>query len=439
MIPPSLENMFLSVCHDWFESNGGFDVRGELGVFSSAAVVWLGISQRISGGTLQAGVSELIARLEEGTIASLVSRQSKKLREGNVSLNTGGLSRAQERLSLESVTELFSAATTRIFKDLTLTPKTSAVYVMDGQTITVARTKANLNNFGKTQNGEGELHFPRIRAVSIHELRSGIAKQVAIGTFRDHEITLAREVITSLPKGAIVIMDRGFAKPSFLKFAQDQGIKVIVRLKDSVGIKLLGKPDLPQVEQQVKWNAATVAGQVELDGRVIKLTSEAKGFRSSEFYFLTTADELSLEDVAEYYRKRVRVETFIRELKQTLKLFFVRAKKPENIKKEITIAYLTFNLIRATMHGTAQALSIEPERISFTATVRLLSAYAHKFAAANNKTELDSLTLKFRTNLSQALIPKRKGDRSYPREVKYPRSKYDSKAVVRLTVEKEGK
>ena len=41
MIPPSLESMFLSVCHDWFESIGGFDVRGELGVFSSAAVVWL--------------------------------------------------------------------------------------------------------------------------------------------------------------------------------------------------------------------------------------------------------------------------------------------------------------------------------------------------------------------------------------------------------------
>lgn len=176
MTPSSLENMFLSVCRDWFESNGGFDVRGELGVFSSATVVWLGISQRISGGTLQAGVSELIARLEEGTVASLVSRPSKKLREGKVSLNTGGLSRAQERLSLESVAELFSAATTRIFKDLTLTPKTSAVYVMDGQTITVARTKANLNDFGKTQNGEGELHFPRIRAVSVHELRSGIAK-----------------------------------------------------------------------------------------------------------------------------------------------------------------------------------------------------------------------------------------------------------------------
>jgi hypothetical protein len=430
----ALEEMFLSVCGDWFDSHRGFEVRGELGVFSNAAVVWLGVSQRYSGGSLQSGVSELVSRVEEGTIESLVSRLGSKLREGNVSLNTGGLSRAKDRMPLESVSELFECATKKMFKSLGLTPSTRPVYVIDGQVVAIARTKKNLEHFGKTGNGEGELHFPRIRAVSVHELRSGIARQVAIGTWRDHEVTLAREVFAALPKGSIVIMDRGFDKPSFIRFARENEIKVIARLKNAFGAKLFANDKLAEGETAVEWNAKIKEGRIIERGRVVKYTSSVKGYRSSEFYFFTTADELSVQEVADYYRQRVRVETFIRDIKQTLKMSFVRSKKPENIQKEILIAYLTFNLIRAVMEDSAQKLDIAPERLSFTATIRLLQVYAKSIASAKNSKEREEVADRFRTKLYQAKLPNRSKDRNYPRCIKYPKDRYKTAGVVRKSL-----
>ena len=424
----ALEEMFLSVCSDWFSRNNGFKVRGELGVFSSAAVVWLGIAQRFSGGSLQTGVSELVSRAESGALDSLVKRPGQKLRAGAVSFNTGGLSRARERLQIESVIELFSAATEKIFKTLKLFSRT--VYVMDGQILAIARTKANLDKLGKTGNGEGELHFPRIRVVSAHELGSGIARHLSIGTWHDHEVTLGREVLSALPSGSLVIMDRGFDKPAFVQFATKNGLKVIVRLKNSLGIKLIGDEEQHNVEKQIRWDGSSKEGRIVQSGRVIKYTSNVKGFRSSEFYFFTTADELSLEEVADFYRQRVRVETFIRDIKQTLKMFFVSSKKPENIKKEIFIAYLTFNLIRAIMESSAQALEIETERISFTATIRLIKVYANSFAYAKNQQDRNSISSRFITHLYQAKLPLRKNQRNYPRVIKYPRDRYPRAGVV---------
>ncbi len=93
-------------------------------------------------------------------------------------------------------------------------PKKRKVYVLDGQVVAIARSDSNLAHFCPTGNGEGELHFPRVRAISAHEVGSGIAGEVAIGSWKQSEVALSREVAKRLPNGSLLIMDRGFAKPS---------------------------------------------------------------------------------------------------------------------------------------------------------------------------------------------------------------------------------
>ena len=48
----TIEKLFLSVCGETLRSTNGFKVRGELGTYSHALVVWLGITKRLNGGSL---------------------------------------------------------------------------------------------------------------------------------------------------------------------------------------------------------------------------------------------------------------------------------------------------------------------------------------------------------------------------------------------------
>ena len=434
-----LEGLFCEVAEEYLSANDCFRTRGELGVYSQAAVVWLGIQQRLTNNTLQTSLGALIERIREDTSPlNLIMRPGKKLRDGHVSLNTGGASRARCRLPEGIVSELFEAVTVNINEKLKCADN---IYLMDGQVLTIARTESNLKEFGKTGNGEGELHFPRMRVVSAHSLSSGVAKKVAIGTWHDSEVKLGAEVLTGLPKGAVVVMDRFFDKPSFLAKAQELNISVVVRVRDVVAKRLFGNlPKEEAAEKEVLWIPADKKlRDIKLKGRIMKFTAQQNGFRTSEFYFFTTAHTLSLKQVADYYRQRVQVESFIRQLKQTLKLFFVRAKKADNIRKEIYIAYLTFNLLRAIMQLAAQQGGVDPQRMSFTATVTLCKSYALSFLRASSKSKQQKLWEQFVEHMNQAKIPKRNKDRSYPRVVKFPRDKYPKRGIVKAYSEDKGK
>ena len=426
-----LERLFFEVSEDFLREHQCFSTRGELGVYSNAAVVWLGIQQRLHGNSLASSMSALVKRIkEESSAISLALRPGKKIRAGEISINTGGISRARQRLPESLVSSLFEAATDNIEKQL---GEAGNVYVLDGQVITLSRSDSTLAEFGHIHNGEGEFHFPKIRVVSVHHMKTGIAKGLTIGTYFDSECTLATSLISRLPEGSIVVMDRFYDKPTFIDVVTKKKIKVVVRLSEKTAKKLFEKlPKTPTAEKQVNWIPTTKSlKHISIPGRVFKHTAQQSGFRSSHFFFFSTAEEFSLAQVADLYRQRVRVEIFIRQLKQTLKMFFVRAKKAHNIKKEIYIAYLTFNLLRAVMHKVAIEGNLEPERMSFTAAINLTKAYAGAFLRAKTSAQTKQLIKEFCANMKQAQLPKRKKDRSYPRVIKYPRDKYPKRGIVK--------
>lgn len=418
---------FLSVCGDWLEEHSWFDVRGKLGVFSSATVVWLSIQQRLTGNSLQSALSELVNEIKLKKSYVFVNQESKKIKSGKVSFNTGGLSRARKRLSVSDVEELCNAAS-----DQMITPTKRKIFVLDGLVLTIARTKDNLLGFCSTGNGEGELHFPKIKVLGIHDLESGIAKRVTIGDWKTSEVALAKQASDSIPKGSLILGDRGFARPVFLDHLQSAGIDYLVRINDSYGKKLLGNSNQMNDEKTVVWNTKIVKGSsVSISGKIIKFTSSVSGYRSSEFYFFTSDTSLSIKQVADLYLQRVKVEVFIRDIKQTLKMFFVKAKTADNIKKEIYLAYLTFNLIRAIMKDVAIKTKVELGRISFTSTIRLCQSYASLLVNTKTDKELKSLLKQFRENLLQAKLPNRKNkNRSYPRVIKNGKDRYEKAAVL---------
>jgi hypothetical protein len=162
-----IEQLFFEVSDGYFKEQAGYRCRSEHGIFSFAAVVWLGILQRLSGNSLQKAIVALVEQVKAGELLIVLKQQvTKKVREGELSLNTGGISRARERLKEESVFELFEVSTSNMRARFQTGKNERRVYVMDGQVVAIARTESNLEGFCPTGNGEGELHFPRIRSLS---------------------------------------------------------------------------------------------------------------------------------------------------------------------------------------------------------------------------------------------------------------------------------
>src|SRR5690606_13271461 len=95
-----LESLFCEVSKDFLKEHKCFSTRGELGVFSEASVIWLGIQQRLTGNSLQSSMCALVERIRQDTSPlNLIIRPGKKIREDAISLNTGGISRARQRVS----------------------------------------------------------------------------------------------------------------------------------------------------------------------------------------------------------------------------------------------------------------------------------------------------------------------------------------------------
>ena len=434
----TMEKLFLSVCSDTLRAHDGFDIRGELGTYSAAMVVWLGITKRLTSTSLSQALAALAQQLEHTDLNAFVDRPSQKLRDRNMSLHTGGLSRAQQRMPEEMLQELFLHSGKEIEAHYQKQQELSVpnVYMLDGMVLTTARTNATMECYGTVKNRKKTLHYPRVRCVAAHRIDTGVCASMTIGAYTDHESVLARQVLEQLPPDSIVVEDRGFSAPGLLAYAQERGIKSIVRLKDTVGKKLL---KLQGQQPSFLWESYSSIDdkEVTIEGRIVHVENNVPGFRTSTLYLFTNSS-LSDEKIAELYRQRVQVETAIRYIKQTLRLAFVTARTPEAIRKEIYTAYLTFNLVRAIMYDIASVGGIAVNRLSFTKTISFIVAYGPVLLSAKTK-DVPAILGRFRKYILQCKNPLRKKPRSYPREVKMPRGKYPLASTVELVNQEKGK
>lgn len=435
----SIDEFFLKMSEKFYGKGGGFHNRSSLGVFSSCAVLWLSIRQRLKDQSLKAALGSAILDAGSNPVFQR-NKRSKKIKAGDISQNTGGFSRARSRMPLEEFEGFASVVTEELLKEVGRSAE--PVFVLDGQVCVTASSPDNVKRYGRHKVDKRHLHYPRVRTVAAHHLYSGLALNPASGSLHDSEVALAtNQILPQLPAGALVIADRLYGTRRFVYEAAKRNIKVLVRLPDKMARAITGGklPNKRQPEVPITWTPSRyelshkTAEPTEspVQGRVVRFVADARGFRSRSFLFFTTSDK-PISEIAALYRQRVQVEVFIRHLKQTLKLFFIRAKKGDNVRKEIVIAYLTYNLLRAIMADAAKKLRIDPSKLSFTATLNLLLVFAPALLAEEDERKAKVLLQRFYKAVSQSKLPTRKKERSYPREIKLTSlAKYPQKPWAR--------
>jgi hypothetical protein len=430
-----LEQLFYEVSREWFTEQGvKYDSDRCTGIYSETLTIWLMMLQRLSGMPLQGAVISSLNDDQGGIFAKLNSR-SLKLKRGDVSVNSGGFSQAKSRIEKEKIVELVQHCEKKLRKKL---KDEQNIYLIDGTCLTTSYTKKNEEKFARHSAGEkGSLHFPRLRLVIAHSLANGTALKPLYGEITQSEQSLTWDYLSMLPDSSTVMGDRNFGVFSVAYRATTLGHNVLFRLNDVVFNRVVGKQSSPDCDIEKTWTPSRydlkttpeIPADSQIAGRFIKITIVKDGFRPESFFFFTTLKSTP-EKIAELYLQRQRVETNISQLKEVLKLEFINAKTPEMIDKEIHIAFLIFNLLTAIMATTAQRLNIPFQRISFTATVRLVIAFGPRMAHARDNAHRLDLLDKFQKAVFQSKIPLRKNFRSFPRVVKRNKSKFPLQAVV---------
>jgi hypothetical protein len=107
---------------------------------------------------------------------------------------------------------------------------------LDGSGLEVADEAVNREAFGSPGTQQGRTGYPQLRFVGLLESGTHVLFGVALGGYKDAEVTLAHEAIRHLKPGMLCLADRGFSGYPLWAAASRTGAQLLWRItKDLAG------------------------------------------------------------------------------------------------------------------------------------------------------------------------------------------------------------
>ena len=396
------------------------------GIYSARVVLWMMINQRLQArGTLASSVEQLV----QGRFDALLSR-CKRVEESKIALSTGGYCQARQRLPKLLVSRSMDELIKRLRKRLLESAPVLAqrVYLLDGSSLQLEHEPELLQAFPLASNPRHKSHWPLLRFVVLHDLETALAERPYWGPMNGPEAVseqaLAERAMRHVPARSVIVGDRNFGIFSTAYSAQQRGLGVVLRLTAVRAKSLLGRPISIQGDDPVCWRPSRWDGgkaqrawtaDASLPGRLIAWRV-GRGKHQQWLHLFTTL-LLPAEEVVELYGRRWRIETDLRSLKQTIRLQRIAAQSTDMMEKELLVAAMAYNLVRALMFQAAQRAKIDPRELSFTYACNIvLDGYPKVLAARTAKQQQQELD-RIVDLVARCRLPKRTKRRSYPREV----------------------
>lgn len=248
---------------------------------------------------------------------------------------------------------------------------------IDGTCFDVADTPDNAVFFGRPGVMKGEqAAFPQARVVAVAECTTHAIVDAVVGAYTTAENTLATEVIDRLGPGTLLLADRGFCGFPLWSRAQSTGCDLLWRATSVMKPRVVETfPDGSCLaELRPSGNARRKAEPLTI--RVIEYRID-DGRHNDETYRLFTTildpDDVSATDLAAAYTQRWEIESAFDELKvhQRGPRTVLRSKSPDLVLQEIWGHLCCHYAIRTLMWEAAHHGGVDPDRVSFTAALRI--------------------------------------------------------------------
>ena len=373
-----------------------------------------------------------MALIRNERICDVVDRLELALPGRSAQVAASAIPQARARLGAEPMAWLFtrsadawahSSARAHAWRGL-------AVYGVDGSTLRVADSPENRAHFGAANGVRGACGYPQVRLVALMALRSHLLAQVAFGPYETGEVTYAEELWPSVPDDSVCIIDRGFFAAGIL-LALNQGASNrhwLTRAKSNLAwrvVEKLGRGD-QIVEMDIRAPARKKHPWLPHTWRMRAISYCRKGFRP-QILLTSMLDPVAFpaSELADLYHERWELELAYDEIKTEMleREETLRSKSPSSVTQELWGIFIAYNLVRLEMERIADDLNLPPTRISFvTALTRIVDIWS--WMAIASPGTIPKHLLAYRQRLKRLILPPRRPNRSYPRDVKIKMSNY---------------
>lgn len=300
-----------------------------------------------------------------------------------------GISQARTRLGFEPLRQLHD----EVVKPIAVPATRGAWYrrwrlvSLDGSTLDVADTPANVEAFGRPGSSRGTSAFPQIRFVSLVENGTHVLFGSRMAGYHTSENALAEAVLPSLRPGMLCLADRLFFSFKMWNLACQTGADQLWRIKKNA--RLPREKELPDgsylshiypsdKDRRDKTNGVQV--------RVINYCLDGVAGAEPLYRLITTMldhEQAPAAELAALYHERWEIETALDELKTHLRgaKIVLRSKTPDLVRQEMFGLLMTHFAVRGLMHEAALKADKDPDRLSFLHAVRVIRRKLPRFAA----------------------------------------------------------
>lgn len=294
---------------------------------------------------------------------------------------SGAITQARARLGADALRTLFERVAAPISTEGSAGSwwRGHRLVAIDGTVFDLADTAANEEYFGRPGSGRGEAKgaFPQARVVALAECGTHAIIGAEIGPCTTGETTLARPLLGLLDQEMLLLVDRGFPGYELWREAAATGAALCWRTKSSAVLAVARSlPDGSYLSALQPPRGSTGA---PITVRVIEytLTHPSRAEDEGPIRLITTlldpATAPALE-LAALYGERWEEENAFDELKthQRGARQVLRSKSPEMVTQEIYAHLLVYFAIRSLINRAAEEEELDPDRVSFIASLRVV-------------------------------------------------------------------
>ena len=405
-------------------------------LFSKENTFWAFFSQVLDA---DGGCKEVIRKLQ-----SYASIKGVKVPSSSTASYCAARKKLDERL-LSDILEHTADRLEEIYEPALMNNR--RVIVVDGTGISMPDTEANQEVWPQSATQKAGCGFPMARICACFSLKSGALLSYAIGNKKNHEIPLFRQQWNTFKRGDIILGDKAFCSYFDIANLKEQCVDSVVTfarrapVSAADSLKKLGPDDLlitwkrPVYYSNLSYSMDAWAKlPVELLLRQVKVTVKYPGFRTQQFYIVTTLLDVKkypAEELAALYFKRWDVELFFRDIKTTMGMDILRCQTPEMIRKEILMHFIAYNCIRRLMCEAAKEVDLKVRIVSFKGSVQALRSWEpHLNQAKISRAERSRLISDLYDAMTNKPITQRPG-RNEPRCLKRRHKNYQLMTLPR--------
>ena len=191
----------------------------------------------------------------------------------------------------------------------------------------------------------------------VYDLNNKIPVSVSFNRHKN-ERRAATKLLSSIPKGSLVVMDRGYPSLKLLDAIQKRGLYFAVRF----GKRTFGELEAFSRSGNISDKMTIKRGPTSIQIRAVRYQAKGKTYHLATN--LPNSKKFSIKALKEIYHRRWNIEEGFKSLKQTLGLRNIRSRTCVGVKQEIFVKVLSLLLSRLMTRSTAQTTKAKSLRAS---------------------------------------------------------------------------